>query len=105
MLSTNEEHTNIHFIYTFCYGNSPDAVKELRPLSESLPTQTKQYSAVHIRFCEKQIFISSTKDHCIKCIQGQGKFKIAGYCVSAVNDGETEGDAVPTAALTQCQST
>jgi hypothetical protein len=49
----NEENTNIHFADTFCDGNSPDAVKESRSLSESLPTPTKQYSTV-IGFCEKQ---------------------------------------------------
>jgi hypothetical protein len=50
----NEEYTNIHFVDTFCDRNSPDAVKGSTSLSESLPTPTKQYSAVNIRFCEKQ---------------------------------------------------
>jgi len=44
---------NIHFIDTFCDGNSPDIVKGSTSLSESLPTPTKQYSEVNIRFCEK----------------------------------------------------
>jgi hypothetical protein len=50
----NEEYTTIHFVDIFCDGNSPDEAKGSRSLSESLPIPTRQYSAVNIRFCEKQ---------------------------------------------------
>jgi len=86
----NEEYTNIHFVDTFCDGNSPDEVKGSRSLSESLPIPTKRYSAVNIRFCEKQ-------DHALQvprttaqnAFRAKESSKHLAYCVSAVNDGQT----------------